>query len=103
MNIVFAGRPGLRFGYSCEAYASIAVRTKSPAERRALAAEYGSKRRISEERVDPAEVASLVAGAASARSDWKVLLARCAPTRKPRSTLQFAHEMIAARDLAVRL
>ncbi|MES0874008.1 hypothetical protein [Sinimarinibacterium thermocellulolyticum] len=41
------------FAYSCEAYARIVARAKSPAERRALAAEYGSKRRISEERVDP--------------------------------------------------
>jgi hypothetical protein len=36
--------------------------------------------------VDPAE-------AASARNGWKVILARCAPTRKPRSALQLAREM----------
>jgi hypothetical protein len=90
------------FAYSCEAYARIISRAKSPAERRALAAEYDSKRRLSEERVDPAEVASIVAEAASARNGWKVILARCAPTTKPRSALQLAREMIAARNLADR-
>jgi hypothetical protein len=53
--------------------------------------------------VDPAEVASIVAEAASARNGWKVILMRCAPTRKPRSALQLAREMIAARDFADRL
>jgi hypothetical protein len=82
------------FAYSCEAYARIIARAKSAAERRALALEYGSKRRISEERVDPAEVASIVAEAAGARNGWKVILARCAPISKPRSALQLAREMI---------
>ncbi len=86
------------FAYSCEAYARIAARARNPAERRALAAEYGSKRRISAERVDPAEVASIVAEAANARNGWKAILTRCAPTTKPRSALQVARELIAARD-----
>jgi hypothetical protein len=54
-------------------------------------------------RVDPAEIASIVADAAAARNGWKVILARCAPTTKPRSALQLAREMIAARDLADRV
>jgi hypothetical protein len=81
------------FAYSCEAYARIVARAKTPAERRALAVEYGSKRRISADRVDPAEVASIVAGAASARNGWKVILARCAPIAKPRSIAQLLREM----------
>lgn len=56
------------FAYSCEAYACIVARAKGAAERRALAADYHSKRRISEERVDPAAVASIVAEAVSART-----------------------------------
>jgi hypothetical protein len=91
------------FAYSCEAYARIVASAKSPAERRALAVEYSSERRISEERVDPAEVANIVAQAASARNGWKVILTRCAPTTKPRSALQLAREMIAGRDLADRI
>ncbi|MGE0869665.1 MAG: hypothetical protein AB7P03_13960 [Kofleriaceae bacterium] len=91
------------FAYSCEAYARIVARAKDAAARRALAAEYGAERRISEERVDPAEVASIVAEAAAARNGWKVILARCAPTTKPRSALQLAREMITARDLAHRV
>lgn len=88
------------FAYSCEAYARIVASAKSPAERRALAVEYGSERRISEERVEPAEVASIVAQAASARNGWKVILARCAPTTKPRSMAQVARETLAARGRA---
>lgn len=86
------------FAYSCEAYARVIERGRSPSERRALAADYGSTVRISEERVDPAEVAGIVTEAAAARNGWKVILARCAPTRKPRSALQLAREMMAARD-----
>ncbi len=78
------------FAYSCEAYARIAARAQSPTERRALATDYGAEVRISAERVDPAEVASIVAEAASARNGWKVILARCAPTTKPRSIAQLA-------------
>jgi hypothetical protein len=91
------------FAYSCEAYARIVARAKNPSERRALATEYGSKRRISAERVDPAEVASIVAEAASARNGWKVILARCAPTTKPRSALELARELIAAKEHADRV
>lgn len=91
------------FAYSCEAYACVVARSKSAAERRALAADYGStKVRISEERVDPAEVASIVAEAASARNGWKVIWRRCAPTTKPRTALELAREALAARDLADR-
>ena len=71
------------FAYSCEAYARVLERGKSPAERRALAEEYGRTVRISDERVDAAEVASIVRAAAAARNGWKVILARCAPTRRP--------------------
>jgi hypothetical protein len=87
------------FAYSCEAYACIVNRAKGPARRRELAAEYGSKRRISADCVDPTEVASIVAEAANARNGWKVILARCAPTAKPRSIAQLARELIAARDI----
>jgi len=76
------------FAYSCEAYARVIARAKSPSERKALANEYGTKVRISEERVDPTEVASIVAEAASARNGWKVILKRCAPRSKPRTALQ---------------
>lgn len=80
------------FAYSCEAYARIVHRAKSAAERRALAVEYGSKRRISAERVDPAEVASIVAEAANGRNGWKVILARCAPIAKPRLIAQLVRD-----------
>jgi hypothetical protein len=71
------------FAYSCEAYSRVLQRGKSPAERRALAEEYGHSVRISDERADTAEVGSIVRAAASARNGWKVILAQCAPARRP--------------------
>jgi hypothetical protein len=47
-------------------------------ERRSLAADFGATVRISDERVDAAEVAQIVREAAAARNGWKVILARCA-------------------------
>jgi hypothetical protein len=71
------------FAYACEAYARVLERGNSPAQRRTLAQEYCRVVHISEERVDTAEVASIVRAAAAARNGWKVILARCAPTRRP--------------------
>ena len=71
------------FAYACEAYAGVLERGKRPAERLALAEEYGRSVRISEERVDAGEVASIVRAAAAAPNGWKVILARCAPTCRP--------------------
>lgn len=90
------------FAYSCEAYARVLERAKSPSERRAMAADYGSTVRISEERVEPAEVADIVAEAAAARNGWKVILARCAPTSRPKSALQHLRETWATEDAARR-
>lgn len=90
------------FAYSCEAYARIVARAKSPADRRALAVEYGSKRRISADRVDPAEVGNIVTEAATARNGWKVILARCAPTARPRSIAQLVRELNARPVASVR-
>jgi hypothetical protein len=71
------------FAYACEAYARVLERGKSPTQRRALAEEYGRAVSFSDERVDAPEVASIVRAAATARNGWKVILARCAPTRRP--------------------
>jgi hypothetical protein len=73
------------FAYACKAYARVLQRGKSPTERRALAEEYGCAAKISEERADVAEIVSIVREAAARRNGWKVILARCAPTRRPRS------------------
>lgn len=70
------------FAYSCEAYARVLERGKSPTERRALAEEYNRTIRIPDERVNAAEVAGIVQAAAVARNGWKVILARCAPPKR---------------------
>ncbi len=73
------------FAYACEAYACVLRRGNRPAERRALADDYGAAVRIADERVEPAEVADLVREAASVRNGWKLILSRCAPTRAARA------------------
>lgn len=67
------------FAYACEAYARVFERRTHFTERLALAEEYSRAVRISEERVDAGEVASIVRAAAAAPNGWKVILARCAP------------------------
>jgi hypothetical protein len=67
------------FAYSCEAYSRVLARAKNAAGRRALAEEYSRTVSISEERVDPNEVASIIAEAAAARNGWKIILSRCSP------------------------
>jgi hypothetical protein len=69
------------FAYACEAHARIVGRARDLAGRAALAREYGRDGRISEARVDPAEVADILHEAAPRRNGWKVILARCAPPK----------------------
>jgi hypothetical protein len=88
------------FAYSCEAYTRVLERAKNATERRALAEEYGGTVRISEERVDPAEVAGIVTEAAGARNGWKVILARCAPERRSQSAVAQLRASSVAKDAA---
>ena len=62
------------FAYSCEAYACVIERGKRPVERRALAQQYARTARISDERVDGAEIAGIVRATAEARNGWKLIL-----------------------------
>lgn len=65
------------FAYSCEAYSKVLERAGSARQRRDLAAEYAQVARIADDRVDAAEVASIVQEAAASRKGWKVILSRC--------------------------
>lgn len=65
------------FAYACEAYSCILRQGKSPADRRALAAEYAQEKRTSDERVDTAELAGIIQAASAARNGWKVILSLC--------------------------
>lgn len=89
------------FAYSCEAYSRVVELAPDFGARRTLAADYASRVRISEERVDASEVAVIVQAAAAARNGWKVILARCAAPKKPME--QWIREQaalaVAARDL----
>ena len=67
------------FAYSCEAYACILERGKTPEARHALAEEYAQAVQISDDRVDAGEVADIVRAAEGGRNGWKVIRTRCAP------------------------
>jgi len=74
--------------YSCEVYACVLARGKSPTERRVLATEFGTKGRDHGRARRPSRGRpSIVLEAASARNGWKVILKRCAPHSKPRTAL----------------
>jgi hypothetical protein len=76
------------FAYSCEAYARVIKRGKNPVDRGALAEQYARTARISDERVDAAEVAGIIRAASEVRNGWKLILARCAPSRLGRHDSQ---------------
>jgi hypothetical protein len=65
------------FAYACEAYARILEPAPRLRDRPAMAAEYASKARVSDERVDQTEVNDILAAACAARNGWKVILGRC--------------------------
>jgi hypothetical protein len=77
------------FAYSCEAYASILERSKTPRERIALAEEYADLSPSFDDRADPGEVADIVRNACVARAGWRagwrVILRRCSPAKLRRS------------------
>lgn len=66
------------FAYSCEVYSRVLEMAKTPAERRALSAEFAADPwTINENRVDMKEVVRLVTEATRARNGWKVILRSC--------------------------
>ena len=77
LDVEYAKREA--FAYSCEAFSRLIGRAKSLVERRPLAKEYSRAPRIADDRVDAAEVSSIIQEAAAARNGWKVILARCEP------------------------
>lgn len=65
------------FAYSCEAYSRILELGKRPADRQALADEFGRTMSIADERADDDEVARIVRSASAARNGWRVILSEC--------------------------
>jgi hypothetical protein len=65
------------FAYSCEAYSRILELGRCPADRQALADEFGLTVSIADERADDHEVARIVRAATAARNGWKLILAEC--------------------------
>jgi len=64
------------FAYACEAYSRILERSRTPADRRALAQEFDGFN-VDDDRVNSDEVAKLVRAACARRNGWKAILAHC--------------------------
>lgn len=76
------------FAYSCEAYGWIVEHARSRRERIAMGQEFAKRAsRFADERVAPAELASIVSEACEARNGWKVILGRCAAEKRRRAVL----------------
>ena len=71
------------FAYACEAYSRIVEHGGSPRERLALAERFAAHPGISDESVEPAEVADIVREASAHRNGWKVIQGRCKPPKPP--------------------
>jgi len=72
------------FAYACEAYGYIVEHSSSKAERLAFAERFAASGFEGyDERMDPIDVTDIVHEACQARNGWKVILARCAPERRP--------------------
>ncbi len=69
------------FAYACEFYSWVLEHSDDVAARRHLAAEIFHSKSLSDERVDPQEVAGIVIEAAQSRVGWKVILRRCSSSR----------------------
>jgi hypothetical protein len=71
------------FAYACEAYGWIVEHASKSAERPRHAEEFRRHvARVSDERVDPEELADIVREACATRNGWKVILRRCSPIRR---------------------
>ncbi len=73
------------FAYACEAYSRIVQRSRTPADRRALAQKFRGFG-VDDNRVSSTEVTDLVRAACMRRNGWKVILGYCAPKRPRRLT-----------------
>ena len=65
------------FAYACEFYAWVLEHSPDAATRRRLAVEIFQQKALSDNRVEPQEVADIVLDAALSRAGWKVILHRC--------------------------
>jgi len=83
LNIAFAKREV--FASACEAYSRILERTKCPADRRRLYAEYVEKWGHHCDKADRAELVDALAAAVEARNGWKYIMAHCSPPRCPQT------------------
>jgi len=65
------------FAYACEFYSWVLEHSPDAAARRLLAVEIFQNKALSDNRIDPREVADIVLDAALSRAGWNVILHRC--------------------------
>jgi len=76
------------FAYACEFYAWVLEHSPNAAARRRLAVEICRKKALSDNRVEPQEVADIVLDAAQSRAGWKVILHRCGNSSRGRPSFR---------------
>jgi len=82
------------FAYSCEAYGWIVEHASSRLERITMAEEFSTHaHRMSDETIQPCEVADIVREACEARNGWKVILGRCSPPKPVRRVALLSNEV----------
>ena len=76
------------FAYACEAYGYIVDHAAARSDRLALADKFSKEAvHLTEETIEPAEVAEIVREACEARNGWKVILGRCTAPKVARSQM----------------
>jgi hypothetical protein len=85
LDIAFHKREA--FAYACEFYAWVSEHSPNAAARRRLVVEICRKKALSDNRVEPQEVADIVLDAAQSRASWKVILHRCGNSSRGRPSL----------------
>jgi hypothetical protein len=82
LDIAFRKRE--TFAYACEFHALVLEHSPNAATRRRLAVEICRKKALSDNCVEPQEVADIVLDAAQSRAGWKVILHRCSNSSRGR-------------------
>jgi hypothetical protein len=74
--------------YACEAYGYILEHGAGRSERLALAEQFSNEAaHLTEESIEPAEVAEIVRDACRSRNGWRIILGRCTAPKVSRSQM----------------
>lgn len=81
LDLAFAKRE--TFAYACETYSRVLEQAQRKVDRHSLLRQYARHSKLSDNRVDQAELLGILAEAVEARNGWKRILSRCSPPKQP--------------------